>query len=62
MLMIRRMVYIKKYDYNGNLWDICSYVDGKMNGEFKYYHENGQLWRDCSYKNGEINGGRNCIL
>ena len=42
---------------NGKLKEICTYVDGKKNGEYISYHENGQISEIITYidhkKNGE---------
>jgi antitoxin component YwqK of YwqJK toxin-antitoxin module len=34
----------------------CSYVDGKLHGDYRRYHENGQLLVETKYSNGELNG------
>ena len=43
-------------DSFGQLFYICSYIDGKFHGEFKSYHKNGQLNDICSYIDGKKNG------
>ena len=42
----------KSYRENGQLWEICSYIDGNENGEYKTYDENGELIEKCYYDNG----------
>jgi antitoxin component YwqK of YwqJK toxin-antitoxin module len=49
----------KKYDEDGQLWDICMYKDGMKNGKFKTYYENGQLRIMCSYTNNIEDGEYN---
>jgi antitoxin component YwqK of YwqJK toxin-antitoxin module len=39
-------------DSFGQLYMVCNYVDGKLEGEFKSYHENGQLKEIYNFING----------
>lgn len=34
----------------------CSYVDGKLHGDYRRYHKNGKLMVETKYSNGEIHG------
>ena len=47
---------------NGLLWEICSYIDEKKNGEYKWYYANGQLYEICMYIDGKKNGDINHII
>ena len=40
------------YHKNGQLKDICTWIEHKINGEYKQYDENGQLIEFCNYNNG----------
>ena len=46
----------KAYHDNGQLQQICNYVDDKRHGEYKSYHDNGQLLVICNYVNGRFHG------
>ena len=46
----------KRYFRDGQLEEICSYTDGKKNGEYKEYYINGQLDIICSYIDDEMYG------
>ena len=39
-------------DSFGKPEEICCYIDGKENGEYKKYDENGELIEKCYYDNG----------
>ena len=43
----------KTYYPTGQLMDICTYIDGKKNGEAKTYDHNGRLCDICSYIDGK---------
>ena len=43
-------------DSFGQLKEICSYIDGGINGEYKRYYESGKILNICSYIGGIKNG------
>ena len=44
----------KSYHTNGQLYEICNYVDGKKEGLYKKYSKDGLLIRHKLYDNGVI--------
>jgi antitoxin component YwqK of YwqJK toxin-antitoxin module len=47
--------YLNWYD-NGQMYEKCNYVDGKMNGEYLEWYSNGQMMIKGNYVDGKING------
>ena len=45
-----------KTDSFGQIRVICSYIDGKKNGEYKEYYPNGKLYKNYLYINDKKNG------
>ena len=46
----------KLFSPNGELKEICNYIDDKLNGEFKSYYENWQIYIICNYIDDIKNG------
>ena len=46
----------KEYYENGQLWQHCFFLNGKLHGECKSYRENGQLMYHYFYLNDKIHG------
>lgn len=44
------------YDPVKRKWIQCTYINGKLEGEYKYWDYGGQLLEDHQYKNGEKHG------
>jgi len=42
----------KLYYSNGQIWCICSYINDKINSEYKSYDEYGDLIKHSIYENG----------
>ena len=47
---------IKKWYFNGQLMEECTYKDGKSDGEYKSWYENGKLSQEATYEDGKIHG------
>jgi antitoxin component YwqK of YwqJK toxin-antitoxin module len=39
---------------NGNLFEKCNYINGKIHGVYEKYYDNGQLKQITNYDNGTI--------
>lgn len=46
----------KSYYRNGELRQICNYVNGMLHGSFKAYHDNGVLYEECSFVDSILEG------
>ena len=46
----------KRYFSDGQLNEICNYINDKINGEYKSYHTNGKLKEISNYIDGKLNG------
>ena len=46
----------KRYHINGQLYEICNYINDRKNGEYKEYYDNGQLREICNYIDGKKEG------
>lgn len=47
---------VKKYQFDGNLYSVTDYANGKLNGPFKKYHTNGKLAESGQNLNDENDG------
>ena len=46
----------KEYFEDGQIFEICNYVNGKMHGKYQSYYKNGQPYITCTYVDGILKG------
>ena len=51
--MVKKMAKVNYTHKNRQLLCICTYIDGKLNGECKQYNQKGELIEHSIWNNGE---------